>query len=301
MVPRRTSEARAYLPRSKQCECVQGLAEKRDILLIVVESQATNISNISPGQSLSSVFEYSSVNESHWLKSHSNACRSQFAKNHLRVFLEYSNSPKTTSGTCLVTSQWAWWPDAAGQRHTRAAWQITHNHTYINWPFTTIHRCWGELGANCPSPARTPISVLCDLNGLWNLRKNPVRDERVRPYDERRWFEKRTYFIAMIFAMHPFHVFNIYYFLSFLIRFPQILTNLFRHAFLWVTKAVFLEDKGIITTWNKKAEEAGKMAQKCRTEAFPSHPWICHSQEALLMCVHACWSQHCISWSCPSY
>lgn len=89
--------------------------------------------------------------------------------------------------------------------------QLGKSHFFMNWPFTTIHR-WGELGANCPSPARTPISVTL-WSHLWNLRKDPVRDERVRLYDERRWFEKRTCFIAMIFGMHPFHVFNILFYL----------------------------------------------------------------------------------------
>ena len=107
------------------CRCVQGIAEKSESCWSWLKAKQPAYPTSGPGQCLWSVFEYSSVNESHWLKSHSNACRSQFAKNHLRVFLEYSNSPTTTSGTCLVTSQ-AWWPDAAGQRHTRAAWQITH-------------------------------------------------------------------------------------------------------------------------------------------------------------------------------
>ena len=65
----------------------------------------------------------------------------------------------------------------------------------------------------------------------------------------------------MIFGMHPFHVFNTLFYLFWFVshKFWQISFVGLQYK---LQKLCFLEDKGIITTWNKKAEEAGKMAQK---------------------------------------
>ena len=189
-IPRRTSEARAYRTHvQSNVSLVQGhCREKRYLVDRGWKPSNQHIQHQVRGNVydlFSNTLQWMKAIGSNHIQMHAEV---NLPRNHLRVFLEYSNSPRTTSGTCLVTSQ-AWWPDAAGQRHTRAAWQITHicvfpkigvlqygwfimenlikmddlgYHYFRKHPYKTdpSQRFTAEekLGANCPSPARTPIS-----------------------------------------------------------------------------------------------------------------------------------------------
>lgn len=229
-----------------------------------------------PGQCLWSVFEYSSVNESHWLKAHSNACRSQFAKNHLPRVFGVQQFPKNYFGRhmpCDIPSM------VARCRWTKAHSSSLANHIFfMNWTFTTIHR-WGELGANCPSPARTPISVTL-WSHVWNLRKDPVRDERVRLYDERRWFEKRTCFIAVIFGMHPFHVFNTLFYLFWFVshKFWHISSGMLSCGLQYkLQKLCFCRTRGSSPHGTRRQRRQERWPKNAETEAFAGISWSCPS------------------------
>lgn len=156
--------------------------------------------------------------------------------------------------------------------------QLGKWHFLINWPFTTIQR-WGELGANCPSPARTPISVTL-WSHVWNLRKDPVRDERVRLYDERRWFEKRTCFIAVIFGMHPFHVFNTLFYLFWFVshKFWHISSGMLSCGLQYkLQKLCFCRTRGSSPHGTRRQRRQERWPKNAETEAFAGISWSCPS------------------------
>lgn len=273
-IPRRTSEARAYRThvQSNVSLCTRHCREKR-ILLIVVESQATSISNIRSGAVSMICFR---VFFSKWkpLAQITFKCmqKSICQEPLTRVF-----------GVQQFPNNYFWhMPCDIPSMVARCRWTKAHssslaNHTYINWPFTTIHR-WGELGANCPSRTRTPISVTL-WSHLWNLRKNPVRDERVRLYDERRWFGKRTCFI-MIFGMHPFHVFNTLFYLFWFVshKFWQISSGMLSCGLQYkLQKLCFSRTRGSSPHGTRRQRRQERWPKKRGTEAFGGISWSCPS------------------------
>ena len=149
------------------------------------------------------------LNTLQWMKA--------IGSNHIQMHAEV-NLPRTTYACFWSTAIppnyfWHMPCDIPMSMVARCRWTKAHSsslakksHIYkltLHNDSPMLRRTWSQLSFSCKDAY---LSTL--WSRLWNRRKNPVRDERVRPYDERRWFEKRTYFIAMIFAMHPFHVFN---------------------------------------------------------------------------------------------